>query len=85
MIKNIKSKDDLLNDELLAAQEDIRKIRDKLLSETDLLVLKAYESGVPVSDEVKEYRQTLRDLPTSKYFPHIKSGKVVVPKLPKSV
>ena len=32
MIKNIKSKDDLLNDELLLAQRDIRKIRDKLLS-----------------------------------------------------
>lgn len=85
MIKNIKSKDDLLNDELLLAQEDIRKIRDKLLSETDLLVLRAYESGFPVSDEVKEYRQTLRDLPTSKHFPYIKSGKVVVPKLPKGV
>ena len=32
-------------------------------------------------DEVKEYRQTLRDLPTSKHFPYIKSGKVVVPKI----
>lgn len=40
-----------------------RAVRDAQLKRTDPLVLQAYEAGVPVADDVKAYRQALRDLP----------------------
>lgn len=41
---------------------EVRKIRNKKLELSDILVLKAYEQGVAVTQEVVNYRQALRDL-----------------------
>ena len=44
--------------------ESIRSQRDVLLNKTDWMVTKALETGVPVTDAWKNYRQALRDIPT---------------------
>ena len=41
-----------------------REIRDNLLSQSDWVVAKAFETGGTVSDDWKTYRQALRDVPT---------------------
>ena len=43
--------------------EEIRRIRNQLLAETDWLVVKAQEAGEAVPDAIKSYRTELRDLP----------------------
>lgn len=43
----------------------VREERNRLLAETDWVVIKANESGTPVSDEWKNYRQALRDITTT--------------------
>jgi hypothetical protein len=50
--------------------ELIRNERDKLLTETDFIVLKSYEAGVPVPEEYVIYRQELRDIPQSQTDPY---------------
>jgi hypothetical protein len=47
------------------AIQELRRKRDELLAETDWMVIKAQESGVPISQEWKNYRQALRDLPST--------------------
>jgi len=42
----------------------IRSVRDKVLKETDWMVIKTTESGSNLSDEFKNWRTTLRDLPS---------------------
>ena len=44
------------------AQADLRSKRNRLLAETDYYAL----SDVTLSDEMKKYRQDLRDLPAGK-------------------
>ena len=44
--------------------ESIRTQRDGLLNKTDWMVAKADETGVPITDAWKNYRQALRDVPT---------------------
>ena len=44
------------------AQADLRSKRNRLLAETDFYAL----SDVTMSDEMKKYRQDLRDLPDGK-------------------
>ena len=44
------------------AQADLRSKRNRLLAETDFYAL----SDVTLSDEMKKYRQDLRDLPAGK-------------------
>ncbi len=44
--------------------ESIRSQRNVLLNKTDWMVTKALETGVPVTDAWKNYRQALRDVPT---------------------
>lgn len=44
---------------------ELRRERDRLLAETDWVVTKASEQGVPVSAGWAAYRQALRDLPTT--------------------
>tara|TARA_S200000501_G_scaffold374334_1_gene423621 strand:+ start:6312 stop:6593 length:282 start_codon:yes stop_codon:yes gene_type:complete len=44
--------------------ESIRSQRNVLLNKTDWMVTKALETGVPVTDAWKNYRQALRDIPT---------------------
>ena len=48
----------------------VRNQRDRLLSETDFIVLKSYEAGVPVPEEHVIYRQELRDIPQSQTDPY---------------
>jgi hypothetical protein len=40
----------------------IRNTCERRLFETDYLVIKAYENGIPVDPETISYRQTLRDI-----------------------
>ena len=55
----------------LAASQ--RANRDRLLAETDWMVIKAAETGVALADNWKTYRQALRDLPTHSNWPNLKS------------
>jgi hypothetical protein len=60
-------------EELLAEEEEqwssVRQERDRLLAETDYIVLKSYEQGIPVPQEYIEYRQALRDIPQNQEDP----------------
>ena len=47
---------------LARAQADLRSKRNRLLAETDFYAL----SDVAMSDDIKTYRQELRDLPADK-------------------
>lgn len=49
--------------EVAARWAYLRNHRNQLLSDTDYLVLRAYETGQPVLKELLDYRQALRDLP----------------------
>ena len=55
---------------LSVATKNVKADRDRLLAETDWVVVKAYESQSPVPQEWSAYRQALRDLPTQPNFPH---------------
>lgn len=50
-----------LTDEEAWAQ--VRAKRDELLAASDREVMKAYEAGVPLAKEWRDYRQALRDIP----------------------
>lgn len=60
-------------EELLAEEEAqwnvVRAERDRLLAETDYVVLLAYEQGIPVEEEYVTYRQELRDIPQTQEDP----------------
>jgi hypothetical protein len=58
---------ELKRQELIDAQKwgKLREERNKRLSQCDWVTLKAYSTGVPVSDEWKAYMQALRDLPAN--------------------
>ena len=43
----------------------LRDERNQLISESDWMIVKSQETGVPISNEWKTYRQALRDLPAS--------------------
>lgn len=45
------------------AEIELRRERDRLLSETDWVVTKSIEQGTSVPVEWASYRQALRDLP----------------------
>lgn len=47
------------------ANEELRRERDRLLAETDWMVVKASESGQMLASEWSVYRQALRDLPNT--------------------
>lgn len=69
----------LVEESIDDAAERVRAQRDALLSASDVLALRAYEQGVPVPDDVQEYRQALRDVTKQDLFPK----KVTWPKAPK--
>ena len=48
----------------------VRSQRDRLIAETDWIVVKAKETSTNVPTAIKTYRQELRDLPTASGFPH---------------
>lgn len=43
--------------------------RNRLLQSCDLVVIRSYESGIPVPTDWIEYRQALRDIPQQPGFP----------------
>jgi hypothetical protein len=47
----------------------IRKHRDRLLENTDWIVIKSQETGVAMAQDFLEWRQALRDLPQAKNLP----------------
>lgn len=58
--------------EVLAVEEskqELRRERDKLLKDTDWVVIQSVEKGNPLKKEWKDYRQALRDLPQQVGFP----------------
>lgn len=52
-----------------------RKQRDKLLAESDWIVIKAKETGANIPSAWKLYRQALRDLPQQEGFPNVEFPK----------
>jgi len=46
-----------------------RAIRDSLIAESDWRVIRATETGVPISQEWIDYRQALRDISNQEGFP----------------
>lgn len=48
-----------------------RSVRDSLLAETDWVVIKAQETGVPVAQSMADYRQALRDITTHVNWPNL--------------
>lgn len=47
----------------------VRKKRDALIAESDWRVIRATETGVPISQEWIDYRQALRDISNQEGFP----------------
>ncbi|MEZ8402654.1 phage tail assembly chaperone [Vibrio splendidus] len=41
----------------------VREIRESYLKATDWIVIQSQETGLPISEHWKAYRQTLRDIP----------------------
>ena len=52
-----------------AQADSVRATRNKRLLDSDWIVLKSLENGQAVSNNWKQYRQTLRDLPNQSGFP----------------
>lgn len=52
------------------AAESVRLQRDKLLSDTDWVVIKAKETGANLPAGFKAYRDALRDITKQEGFPH---------------
>ena len=48
------------------ALADLRSKRDRLLQSSDWEIMQELEKGNAISDEMKTYRQALRDLPSGK-------------------
>lgn len=48
---------------------DIRKMRNNMLAETDKWVAMAMEKGEPLASEKAAYRQALRDMPEQEGYP----------------
>jgi len=52
------------------AAASVRAERDKLLAETDWIVIKAKETATNIPTATKTYRQELRDISSADGFPH---------------
>ena len=61
--EDLQSKVDALN--AAEPMKRLRLYRNSLLAETDWVVVKASETGIALSDAWKNYRQALRDLPST--------------------
>ena len=62
MLKNIKTANQVTTEKFEEAMQNLRSKRNNLLAETDYLAL----SDSTLSDDMKTYRQNLRDLPAGK-------------------
>jgi hypothetical protein len=67
-IVNDKTQDQIDNDTNVKATE-VRKIRDKLLSDCDWVTIRATDLGTAVSEDWAAYRQSLRDVSNQETFP----------------
>ena len=52
-----------------AERKEVRAERDARLAATDWMLSRALEQGVPLSQEMLDYRQALRDVPEQTGFP----------------
>ena len=52
------------------AAKSVRAERDRLLAETDWVVIKAKETSTNIPTATKTYRQELRDISSAEGFPH---------------
>ena len=52
------------------ASSSVRRQRDNLLADSDWRVIKAQETGTPMSQAWVDYRQALRDITNQTGFPH---------------
>jgi hypothetical protein len=61
--------DESSNDEEKQLANDARLRRNAMLAETDWIIIRAIETGEGVAEDVKTYRQQLRDIPQQSGFP----------------
>ena len=66
---NIKTAEQLETERLERASESARNQRNRLLTETDWVVVKHNELGTPIPQEWLDYRQALRDITEQNGFP----------------
>ena len=52
------------------AEAGVRAQRNRLIAETDWVIVMAKETGTNIPAAMKTYRQALRDLPSAEGFPH---------------
>ena len=62
MLKNIKTANQVTTEKFKEAMQNLKSKRNRLLAETDYLAL----SDSTLSDDMRTYRQALRDLPAGK-------------------
>ena len=63
VIENIPQ--EILDERTEAMWRGIRHERNEILSQSDYMVIKAYETGTTLDSDWAAYRQTLRDLPST--------------------
>jgi hypothetical protein len=64
--------------EYIQISKSIRKHRNRLLTESDWVVAKAFETNTPIPQVWIDYRQALRDIPNQENFPY----EVIFPEIP---
>jgi len=65
----MKTAEQIEAERLEQASESARNQRDRLLTETDWVVVKHNELDAPIPQEWLDYRQALRDIPLQTGFP----------------
>ena len=65
----MKTAEQLETERLEQATESVRNQRNRLLTETDWVVVKHNELGAPIPQEWLDYRQALRDITEQSGFP----------------
>ena len=65
----IKTAEQIETERIERATESARNQRDRLLTETDWVVVKHNELGTPIPQEWLDYRQALRDITEQSGFP----------------
>ena len=65
----MKTAEQIEAERLERASESARSQRDRLLTESDWVTIRATDTGDPVPTEWVDYRQALRDIPEQTGFP----------------
>lgn len=66
---HIRTPEEIAADREAAQAKRVRAKRDQLLAECDWVVIRAQETGEPVPQAWRDYRQALRDVPDQPGFP----------------